>query len=214
MRVRGGAVRPGPGRTLAGLAALAVAAGAVLVVWSASGHGWLARLLRLRAPEGPVWEFFAVVVVIVAAPPLFERVRVPGIIGLLAGGLLIGPQALALVPRSDTVIAALGELGLLYLMFLAGLELDLEVFRRHRRGALLFALLTFSLPMVFGFGVSLAAGFRVAAATLIGSLLASHTLVAYPVVRRYGLTSNRAVATAVGTASRNDRAYAPIVGVG
>jgi len=125
------------------------------VAWSFGAvdvPSWVTRLVRVQAPEGPIREFLAVVVVIVAAPVVFERVRVPGIIGLLVGGLLIGPHGLGIVPGSDTVIGALGELGLLYLMFLAGLELDLEVFRRYRRGALVFALLTFSLPMVFGFG--------------------------------------------------------------
>jgi len=168
----------------------------------------------LLRPSGPIWELLAVVVVIVAAPLLFERARIPGIIGLLVGGLVIGPHGLGVIPETDTLIGDLGELGLLYLMFLAGLELDLEVFRRHRNGAFMFALLTFSLPMVFGFGASLATGFPLAPATLIGSLLASHTLVAYPVVRRYGLTSNRAVATAVGTASHNDRPYVPIADLG
>lgn len=91
------------------------------------------ELLNLHSPTGTAWELFVVVVVIVAAPVLVERVRVPGLIGLLAGGCIIGPQVLGIVSDTTGVLHELGEVGLLYLMFLAGLELDLGVFARYRK---------------------------------------------------------------------------------
>jgi Kef-type K+ transport system membrane component KefB len=164
----------------------------------------LHELFHLDMVTGPTREFLAVVVAIIVGPLLAERARIPGIIGLLVGGLVIGPHGLGIIHQTDAVVPALGHLGLLYLMFLAGLELDLEVFRRNRRAAGVFALITFSLPMLFGFGSALGLGFAVAAALLMGSVWASHTLVVYPVFQRYGLTTNRAVATSVGATVLTD----------
>lgn len=164
----------------------------------------LQELFHLDTPTGPAREFLAVVLAIIVGPLLAERARIPGIIGLLVGGLVIGPHGLGVIHQTDAVVPALGHLGLLYLMFLAGLELDLEVFRRNRRAAGIFALVSFSVPMLFGFGSALGLGFALAAAVLMGSVWASHTLVVYPVFRRYGLTTNRAVATAVGATVLTD----------
>jgi len=80
--------------------------------------------MQFSAPHGPAWVFFGVVFVIAVFPWLAERVRVPGIIGLLLGGLLLGQNGLGIVPAGDLVIPAVGHIGLLYLMFLAGVELD------------------------------------------------------------------------------------------
>ena len=154
--------------------------------------------LNFRGPAGPPWEFLVVILVIIVGPFLAERVRLPGILGLLAGGMIIGPHVLAVIPANDTTFNALGNFGLLYLMFLAGLELDLEMFRRNRTAAITFALLTFTLPMLGGTFGGLSLGFAVPAALLLGSLLASHTLVTYPTARRYGLAGNVAVTTSVG----------------
>ena len=160
--------------------------------------------MELTAPHGPAWVFLGVVVVIAVFPWLAERVRVPGIIGLLLGGLLLGQNGLGVVPAGDLVIPAVGHIGLLYLMFLAGVELDLAVLQRYRRTAVAFALLTFAVPMALGFVVSQALGYGTAASLLVGSLVASHTLVTYPTVRALGLGSNGAVATAVGATVMTD----------
>jgi Kef-type K+ transport system membrane component KefB len=154
--------------------------------------------LNFHGPAGPPWQFLVVILVIIIGPFVAERLRLPGIIGLLVGGLIIGPHVLAIIPASDTTFNALGNFGLLYLMFLAGLELDLEMFRRNRTAAITFALLTFTLPMLGGTTAGLSLGFAVPAALLLGSLLASHTLVTYPTARRYGLAGNLAVTTSVG----------------
>ena len=160
--------------------------------------------MQLSAPHGPAWVFFGVVFVIAVFPWLAERVRVPGIIGLLLGGLLLGQNGLGIVPAGDLVIPAVGHIGLPYLMFLAGVELDLAVLQRYRNKAVAFALLTFAIPLAFGFGAATALGYGTAASLLVGSLVASHTLVTYPTVRSYGLGSNGAVATAVGATVLTD----------
>jgi Kef-type K+ transport system membrane component KefB len=155
-------------------------------------------LLNLEAPAGTEWELFIAASVIVIGPLIVERFRTPGMIGLLLGGLLIGPNVLGVVPEEGGVVHEFGDVGLLYLMFLAGLELDLNIFARHRRQAIEFAGITFAAPAALGIAAGLGLGYEVDAAILLGSLCASHTLVTYPIVRRFGLSTNPAVAVAVG----------------
>ncbi len=150
--------------------------------------------LPLSAPA-PV--FLVLVLVILLAPLAAERVRLPGVIGLVVAGVVVGPEGIGLIERSG-MIAQLGGVGLLYLMFLAGLELDLTVLSDHRRSAVVFGMLTFAIPITLGTGIALWLGFGVAAAVLIGSLWASHTLVAYPIIRRGGLMADPSVAASVG----------------
>ena len=148
-------------------------------------------------PESAEWTFFVAAVVLLAAPLLAERLRLPGIVGVLLGGTLVGPFVLDWVTRAG-VVASLGALGLLYLMFLAGLELDLDEFQRNRRPALTFGALTFASPFVLGLLLVLPFGYGLATAALYGSLWASHTLVTYPIVQEHGLTRQRAVGIAAG----------------
>lgn len=161
-------------------------------------------LLNLSTPEGTAWELLAVTIVIIATPVLAERLRLPGMIGLLLGGWLLGPNGLGVTDGVTGVLTELGEVGLLYLMFMAGVELDLNVFRRYQRHALAFALLTFAFPMGFGYAAGIGLGYSTAGAALLGSLFASHTLVMYPAIRRLGLAANRAVATTVGATVLTD----------
>lgn len=147
-------------------------------------------------PASAEWTFFACAVVILAGPILAQRARLPGMVGLILGGLLIGPNGLDWVERQG-VVADIGQLGLLLLMFMAGLELDLDEFARRRVDAVRFGLLTFTLPMVLGMGVGVAFGLSAGAVVLFGSLWASHTLVSYPIARQHGLTGDPAVSMAV-----------------
>ena len=117
--------------------------------------------------------------------------------GIVLGGALVGPFVLDWVAR-EGIVEALGALGLLYLMFLAGLELDLDEFERNRRPALTFGALTFTLPFVLGLLLVLPFGYGLATAALYGSLWASHTLLAYPIVQEHRLTRHRAVGMAAG----------------
>lgn len=167
-------------------------------------HLPLGALIELSLPKGASWEFLVIFATILLGPVLIERARAPGIVGLLLGGYVIGPHGLNLIRSGNTTVPDLGQLGLLYLMFVAGIELDLNLLRKHRRSVIVFGLLTFALPMTLGTGVGLTLGWDALAAILLGSLLASHTLISYPTVRDAGLAQDPAVATAVGSTVLTD----------
>lgn len=161
-------------------------------------------MLHFVHPEGPAWVFLVVAGFIALIPLVLERVRVPGIIGLLAAGLVIGPHGLKIVVGTNTAVSDVGQIGLLYLMFLAGLELDLEVLRKYRNRAVGFGLLTFAVPLVLGTVTGVGLGYSSKAALLLGSIFASHTLIAYPEARRLGVTADPAVAVTVGATVLTD----------
>lgn len=153
--------------------------------------------------QGPAFGLTVVGLLVVFAPLIAERLRVPGLLGLLIGGALIGPNMFDVLPSFDT-LDAIGEIGVLYLIFLAGMQLDIESFMRYRRISLGFGLLTAFIPLVLGTAVALWFDIETSAAILIGSFWASFTLITYPLVSRYGLTRNRAVAAIVGASSITD----------
>jgi Kef-type K+ transport system membrane component KefB len=167
-------------------------------------HEVIATLVEVSSPKGAPWEFLVVFATLLLGPVLVQRARIPGIIGLLLGGYVIGPHGLGVIGAGNDTLPDLGQLGLLYLMFVAGVELDLNLLRRYRRSAVVFGLLTFAFPMVLGSAVGLGLGWEVEAAILLGSLLASHTLITYPTVRDAGLASDPAVATVVGSTVLTD----------
>lgn len=158
----------------------------------------LAGILSLEAPSGPPWEFFVVFAVLLLGPVLMQRAALPGLVGLLLGGYAIGPHGLGWIGPGNTTVPELGQLGLLYLMFVAGVELDLNLLKRFRNRAIGFGLLTFTFPMIFGTAVGFALGWGTAASLLLGSMLASHTLLVYPIIRGGGLSANPAAASVVG----------------
>src|SRR5436190_13103922 len=161
-------------------------------------------LSAIAAPSGPVLEFFVLFGVILVGPIIFTRFRLPGLIGLLLGGVAIGPHGLGLIAAGNHTVPELGHLGLLYLMFVAGLELELHVLEEYRRAAVLLGLLAFAIPFVGGLGVGWALGWSLAAASLLGALFSSHTLIVYPTIRDAGLGGNPAVASAVGATVLTD----------
>src|SRR6516162_9945916 len=133
-----------------------------------------------------------------AIPPLCRRARMPVVVGLLLAGVALGPSGLRALPKADPVAEFFAEVGKLLLMFFAGLEIDLSQFRRTAKRSLAFGLLTFSIPQVVGTGVGLLAGYGWLAAVLIGSLMASHTLLGFPIVQRMKLVTDEPVAVTVG----------------
>ena len=153
--------------------------------------------------QGPTFGFTVVALIVVFGPLIAERLRLPGLMGLLLGGALIGPNMLDVLPRFDT-LDSVGSLGVLYLIFLAGLQLDIDSFMRYRKVSAGFGLLTAFIPLVLGAGTALLLDIDTAAAILIGSFWASFTLITYPTVNKYGLTKNRAVAAIVGASSITD----------
>lgn len=116
-------------------------------------------------PTSAEWTFFVAFAVILLGPLLVERVGLPGIVGVILGGLLVGPYVLGWVER-EGIVEPLGDLGILLLMFLAGLELDLDDFEANRRGALTFGAFTFTLPFVLGLVLVLPFGYGLATALL------------------------------------------------
>lgn len=136
---------------------------------------------------------------ILAGPILAERVRMPGLVGLIFLGILFGPFLLGWIMPGGLVAIA-GAIGLLYLMFLAGLELDINTFVANRKASITFGLLTFAIPFSLSLYIALSfLDYEGAAAALVGAMWASHTLVAYTEVQAAGLESNRAVGAAVSS---------------
>src|SRR6187431_3256108 len=133
----------------------------------------------IEAPSGPIFEFFVLFAVILLGPIVFTRFRLPGLVGLLLGGFVIGPHGLGLIHAGNHTVPELGHLGLLYLMFVAGLELDLGVLREYGRAAVALGLLAFVIPFALGVAVGLGLGWSLAAFCLLGALLSSHTLLTY-----------------------------------
>jgi Kef-type K+ transport system membrane component KefB/mannitol/fructose-specific phosphotransferase system IIA component (Ntr-type) len=145
----------------------------------------------------PVLIFALAMAIFLAGPVLFERLKIPGIIGLIVLGTIVGPNVLHLLDR-DFTFELLGQVGLLYLVFLAGLELDLNRFQERRTQSIVFGLLSFAFPMGLSILVMPLLGFGMPAAVLIGAIVGSHTLLAYPVVSRLGILKNRAMVTVIG----------------
>ncbi|MGB3311802.1 MAG: cation:proton antiporter [Nodosilinea sp.] len=149
-------------------------------------------------PDSPITAFTVLLLVTLIIPPFFERLRLPGLVGLLAAGVMLGPSVLGLLDPAGDVETLLSDVGKIYLMFVAGLEIDLKDFKRTRNRSLGFGFTTFAVPLIAGMLLSRAFGFDWIAAVLIGSLLASHTLLAYPIVMRLGVTKEPSVTATVG----------------
>lgn len=147
--------------------------------------------------QNHVLQFTLLVTVALLVQLAAKRLHLPGLIGLLLAGILLGPGALAVLPRAP-VAELMGEIGLVYIMFLAGVEINLQVLREHRREVAGFGVLSFALAFGAVAAVAWWLGFRVAGALLLATALASHTLVAYPMVQQLGLMQRQPVVTAVG----------------
>ncbi len=146
----------------------------------------------------PIVPIAILLVVILVVPILFERLRLPGLVGLLLAGLVLGPNGFDVLRKDSVLVNLLSDIGLVYLMFVAGLQVDIQQFRRVKNRSLGFGFFTFIVPLLVGTAIGRIFYFDWNAAILIGSLLASHTLVAYPTIARLGVFNNEAVAATVG----------------
>lgn len=155
--------------------------------------------LDLSLPlKNPVVIFSVVLFIILFAPILFNRIKVPHIIGLILAGVIAGPYGLNLLSR-DSSIVLFGTVGLLYIMFLAGLEIDLTEFKNNRNKILVFGLTTFLIPLGVGTIASYyVLGYGFMSSMLLASMFSTHTLVSYPIASRYGVSRNRAVTLTIG----------------
>ncbi|OKH55911.1 sodium:proton antiporter [Calothrix sp. HK-06] len=148
--------------------------------------------------NSPIIAFTILLIVIFTIPPLFERLKLPGLVGLLVAGVILGDSGLKFLNPESETIKLLSEIGKIYLMFVAGLEIDLEQFRKTRNRSIGFGFLTFIVPMIAGIAIGRIFNFGWNTSVLIGSLLASHTLLAYPIVSRLGVVGNEAVTVTIG----------------
>lgn len=161
----------------------------------------------------PVALFGVVMLIITVAPILAKRVNLPGVVGIILLSAVIGPGALGILERNDQVVL-LGTVGLLYLIFAAGLSLDLNQFMRLKYRALTFGMMSFSIPLALGyFGCRYLLGFSIPASLLVGSVVGTHTLLAYPVARLLGITKNRVVIMVVGSTIITDAAGLTILAI-
>ncbi|MEX1177076.1 MAG: cation:proton antiporter [Nitriliruptor sp.] len=172
--------------------------------------------MSFALPELPFHEagliFAVLTAAILLASSLARRLRLPEIIVIVLLGFAVGPTGLGLIERAG-VVEVLGTVGLLYLMFVAGLELDLDDFIANRRDSIGFGTLTFVVPMILGTLSSLALGYDLLPSILLASCWASHTLVTYPAFQRAGTFGNRAVATTVGATIITDTAALLVLAV-
>lgn len=148
--------------------------------------------------ENPVLKFFVLLVIILFSPIIFNKLRIPSLIGLIIAGAIVGPFGFNLMTRDSSVILS-GTVGLLYIMFLAGLEIDMVEFKKNSRKSFVFGMFTFLIPMAMGTaGGYFLLGLPLVSSFLLASMFASHTLIAYPIVSKLGAAKNRAVTITVG----------------
>jgi Kef-type K+ transport system membrane component KefB/mannitol/fructose-specific phosphotransferase system IIA component (Ntr-type) len=163
--------------------------------------------------QDPVLIFAILMLIILVAPLISGRLKMPGIVGLILTGIVLGPYVLGVLDNNNE-IQLLGAIGILYIMFMAGLELDKVQFMRHRYHSLVFGILTFITPFILG---SLMAhhilGFSWKASILLASMFSSHTLLTYPIASRLGLIRQRAVTTTIGGTIITDTAALMILAI-
>ncbi|MBD0849560.1 cation:proton antiporter [Maribacter arenosus] len=146
----------------------------------------------------PVFKFLVILVIILFAPILLNKLKIPHILGLIIAGAIVGPNGFNILLRDSGIILS-GTAGLLYIMFLAGLDLDISEFKKNSSKSLLFGLYTFLIPMILGILSSIyILNLSILSSVLVASLYASHTLIAYPILSHLGVTKNRAVIITVG----------------
>lgn len=162
----------------------------------------------------PVLIFAVLLLIILLAPILLKRFNVPSIIGLIVAGVIIGPYGLNWVSNSHAGMQMFSSIGLLYIMFIAGLELDLGEFKLNRNKSLTFGFYTFIIPLLIGFPVCyFLLGYDANASFLTASMFSTHTLVAYPIVSRMGIARNQTVAITVGGTIFTDTAVLIILAI-
>ena len=152
----------------------------------------------------PMMKFFVVLAIILIAPIVMGKLRIPHIAGMVLAGMLIGPYGLNILAK-DGSFDLFAHVGLIYLMFLAGLEMNMGNFRKNRVGTFTLGIMAFVIPMVMGIVVNTTVlRYGWLTSILLASMYASHTLIAYPIILRYGLSSQRSVTIAVGATAITD----------
>ena len=164
---------------------------------------WFNLSLTLPVTD-PTWIFLLVLLIILFAPILLNKLRIPHIIGMILAGLVIGEHGFNILVR-DSSFELFGKVGLYYIMFLAGLEMNMGDFKKNRGKAVMLGLLAFIIPIGIGLVTNMMLlKYSLVTSVLLASMYASHTLVAYPIVIRYGVSRHRSVSIAVGGTAVTD----------
>ena len=164
---------------------------------------WFDLSLKLPITD-PTWIFLLVLLIILFAPILLNKLRIPHIIGMILAGLVIGEHGFNILVR-DSSFQLFGKVGLYYIMFLAGLEMNMGDFKKNRGKAVMLGLLAFIIPIGIGMVTNMMIlKYSLVTSILLASMYASHTLVAYPIVIRYGVSRHRSVSIAVGGTAVTD----------
>lgn len=164
---------------------------------------WFDFNLKLPITD-PTWIFFLVLIIILFAPILLNRLRIPHIIGMILAGVVVGEHGFNILAR-DSSFQLFSRVGLYYIMFLAGLEMNMGDFKENKSKAIVLGLLAFIIPISIGLITNIALlKYGIMTSILLASMYASHTLVAYPIVIRYGVSRHRSVSIAVGGTAVTD----------
>ncbi len=148
--------------------------------------------------EDPVLKFLVVLIIILSAPLLLNKIKVPHLLGLIIAGAIVGPNGFNILTRDSSIVVT-GTTGLLYIMFLAGLEIDLAEFKKNKWKSLGFGAYTFIIPFIFGIAAAhYILDFNWLTSFLFASIFSSHTLISYPLLSKFGIVKNRAVNVTVG----------------
>lgn len=163
--------------------------------------------------KNPVLILALTLLIILFAPLILKRFRIPGIIGLIIAGVIIGPNTLHIIEKS-TSFELFSKTGLLYIMFLAGLEIDMQEYKQNRSKSLVFGAFTFFIPIIIGYLVCIYLfNFTLWPALLLASMFSTHTLLSYPIVSNMGIVKNRAVQVSFGGTIITDSAVLILLGV-
>lgn len=159
----------------------------------------IADIFDITLPlKNPVMLFLVILIIILVTPILLNRFRIPHILGLILAGAIIGPYGINLIVRDNGILLS-GTAGLLYIMFMAGLEMDLVDFRKNTNRSIIFGMYTFLIPMGLGIFAGLyLLEYSLPTSILLASMFASHTLIVYPMLSKLGIARNRAVSIGVG----------------
>lgn len=163
--------------------------------------------------KNPVLILALTLLIILFSPLIFRRFRIPGIIGLIIAGIIIGPNCFHIIESTNS-FELLSKTGLLYIMFLAGLEIDMQEFSHNRSKSLVFGAFTFLIPIIIGYFVCVYIfQFPTWSSVLLASMFSTHTLLSYPIVSNMGIVKNRAVQVTFGGTIITDSAVLILLGI-
>ena len=175
-----------------------------------SFHDFFGKYLPV---QNPVLILALTLLIILFSPLILKKIRIPGIIGLIIAGVVIGPNTLHIIEKS-TSFELFSKTGLLYIMFLAGLEIDMQEYQQNRSKSLVFGAFTFFIPITIGYYVCVYIfGFSLWPSILLASMFSTHTLLSYPIVSNMGIVKNRAVQITFGGTIITDSAVLILLGV-